>query len=1246
MSRNPNNHKLELINSTFIPKFYNCLYSSDKNILIYSIFSNIVIYSLSNDTKIIINNKNKTNISNIKYLDKEQNTILTINKGQFPILNILSLNTNSNNTNSSNIYSKIIPVEENFNISNIFIDRFRYNLFLLLLSGINKNILYFFHIINITYNQYSLIPIGKLLKIDIEIIDFKCFYNTDLLMCTTRNSLLYYKINLKNQICSLYKNVQFHIGIKPKSLKIDRKNGFISVITSKGDCFIYDKEGNNINEIKCPLNNKEHFIFNIFSEFNNSICLVTNKGNILIYNIEFPKYEEEYNFKIKKFIKYSIIAQILKEKYQINKTKVNNEQNYDYLSENKNSNNEIIYYNEQNYLIMIYNNSLLSLSLFDILNKQINKNSVILYQYNHTHKINNGIIIYKPLQNPFVNVNLNYDNIIYTCSNNNILNINYYVYSNNKFITQNFNFGNIILNNDVHITSICFHPKYPKDILYAGDNKGFLYIINKQQNFNYQKFNLNDINTEKIFYYDNAINLIMFSQTNNYIIYIGFSNGSQKLYDLTVDKNFNYYKLLSNDFFEKNEIQFRKGKSHILNFCYFFIYKNNMKNCFAYLANQKLIKISKFDYENNLYLSNSYNNDIINIKYDEQILDIKIHKSENYIITLNNKKQIILKEINYGNIVSILDFNKIINYIYNFDLDISGLCLSLICDFKNKNKNQIYDINSNKSSIAIIEISTGKVKNYIKDTNCPIFRVKFDYFGRYIISLGEKGEISIWKLSTELNDNIMKSIEKLRKNFYDFWDNFEIRNEKNIDRDSNDEILDELLTEELINKEKFILEKDNYIQQEDFFRINNHGEKSNYENKSKINSLLLGDDTNNNIDINKTKSNFDMNISINDSNNCPLEQDHYINRNKYNYRSSSNYINDLNLQNKYFYKKFQNEIEKSNSKSNLFKHNIKNQKRASRQNSSTNNKNNILKQIKEENNTSSQRNKSFRDLIIKNNDKISRNKEINFIKENELNYFETPKFDINQSKSVDKIDLRLFSFNSNNEEDKNIYELKKKIIKQSSNLLYNQRRMMNLNNAMKKIKSENNKVLTNAPSNSKKINQDEDEKQNSFSCKEINNQNIKKDRYIKLGESNYSEENEKINFKNNNKKYPEPLDIDKNLININTDIFKNDRNIVKIENKNDMLHENLYFINNKKRNSSINNDNSVNSNSISLIKEIQNNNNNSSIFGRNNSSMNSININNNYNVHEISNNNPNLSIGDQISYLENNIKKFEKTFGK
>ena len=372
MSKNPNNHKLELINSTFIPKYYNCLYSPDNNIMIYSISSNIVIYDLSTDTKKIINNKNKSIISNIKYLDKEKNIILTINKGQLPIINILSLNININNTF---IYSKIIPVEENFNVSNIFIDRFRYNLFLIILSGINKNILYFFHITNMANNQYSLIPIGKLQKIDIEIIDFKCFYNTDLLICSTRNSLLYYKINLENQACSLYKAVQFHISIKTKTLKIDRKNLLISIITSKGDCLIYDKEGNNITEIKCPLNNKEHFIFNIFSEFNNSLCLSTNNGNIFIYNIELPNYEDDFNFKIKKFIKYSNIVQIIKEKYELNKNIITNESDMDeYIPENKRNDIEIIYYDEKNYLIMIYNNSLISISLSDILNKNINKN--------------------------------------------------------------------------------------------------------------------------------------------------------------------------------------------------------------------------------------------------------------------------------------------------------------------------------------------------------------------------------------------------------------------------------------------------------------------------------------------------------------------------------------------------------------------------------------------------------------------------------------------------------------------------------------------------------------------------------------------------------------------------------------------------------------------------------------------------------------------------------------------------------
>ena len=87
-----------------------------------------------------------------------------------------------------------------------------------------------------------------------------------------------------------YKKVQFHLSIKTKSLKIDRKNGFISILTLRGECLVYDKDGNNITSLKCPLNNNEYFGFHIFSEFNNSLCLATNKGNILIYNSFYGMY--------------------------------------------------------------------------------------------------------------------------------------------------------------------------------------------------------------------------------------------------------------------------------------------------------------------------------------------------------------------------------------------------------------------------------------------------------------------------------------------------------------------------------------------------------------------------------------------------------------------------------------------------------------------------------------------------------------------------------------------------------------------------------------------------------------------------------------------------------------------------------------------------------------------------------------------------------------------------------------------
>ena len=93
-------------------------------------------------------------------------------------------------------------------------------------------------------------------------------------------------------------------------------------------------------------------------------------------------------------------------------------------------------------------------------------------------------------------------------------------------------------------------------------------------------------------------------------------------------------------------------------------------------------------------------------------------------------------------------------------------------------------------------------------------------------------------------------------------------------------------------------------------------------------------------------------------------------------------------------------------------------------------------------------------------------------------------------------------------------------------------------------------------------------------------------------------------------------------------------------NDKDESEENLFYINNRPGSKSINNNNmniTNNTNSYSY---------NNSFLEKNYSKINlNMNMNNIFNENDLSNNNQNISVGDQISYLENNIKKFEKTFG-
>jgi len=135
-------------------------------------------------------------------------------------------------------------------------------------------------------------------------------------------------------------------------------------------------------------------------------------------------------------------------------------------------------------------------------------------------------------------------------------------------------------------------------------------------------------------------------------------------------------------------------------------------------------------------------------------------------------------------------------------------------------------------------------------------------------------------------------------------------------------------------------------------------------------------------------------------------------------------------------------------------------------------------------------------------------------------------------------------------------------------------------------------------------------------------------------------------------KYPEPDDIDNNKkkTKYTNNLLKNSWNMIKYDkkyerNKFDNSNENLYYINNRNV-SDINNSSYYNksSSSISIIKEAQNNNN---TYLRKITS----NLLNNYSFSKFNDikditNVDNTSIGEQISYLENNIKEFERNFGK
>ncbi len=104
------------------------LFSPLNNTFIYTFGSTIIYYDLLKNKKTFLQCSNNELIS-LKFLDHTENTILSIDASYFPNMNVWDL------TDFKILYSKEIPIREQFETSEIFIETIRTNFNLILLSS-------------------------------------------------------------------------------------------------------------------------------------------------------------------------------------------------------------------------------------------------------------------------------------------------------------------------------------------------------------------------------------------------------------------------------------------------------------------------------------------------------------------------------------------------------------------------------------------------------------------------------------------------------------------------------------------------------------------------------------------------------------------------------------------------------------------------------------------------------------------------------------------------------------------------------------------------------------------------------------------------------------------------------------------------------------------------------------------------------------------------------------------------------
>ena len=1062
LNQDPNEKQLKLLDvlGLSVNDKNHILFSPLKKAIIYSLGSNIIYYNLNTNLKTFVQYLNN-NILIFKFLNIEENLLLTVDDSSFPVLTIWDL------PSFKIVYNTDITTKYNFKTENIFVEQLYQDLFLILLIlKDKKNLLYVLKHDNQNFT-YSLELFGKIPQIQCDIYGFKVFYNSQDIIILLENNLLYFSIDFKNESIIQKMKIDFPFSLINNSLIISHDVNLISFLTSKGNCLIYDQNGNN----KPVINPFGQEIYTSCFFAGDSLCLGTNHGKIYIFSI--------YENKPKYFIHFKAIIRI-KENFQLNSTIFsrkkenilnvgdnfgNKFKNYNYGSGVKQ-----IYLNEKTDIIFLVfeDNSILLApitALIDDINNQYNLvspegNNTVLYCFNHSEKINNVIFTSKNNENDDEN-----SVVFFSCSKDKTI-IKYYIDLDTKKLSNSFfdlqeilSENNNNLNNKNYITILKSHPLYSNK-LFAGDNKGFLYLFDiKENHFQYKR---NIIGSYEII-------SLEFSPDGN-LLCIGFDSGLKILCNMR--KECEPCLQLSGHYMSPDESEFRKINNNIICFSYFFNKKN--KNCVIYNKNNNFIEYSKLYYDRNKLQSEV----LKNIRVAGEILDVKMHFSENYLIILSNDKKILIISIVIGITTAIIDLSESIYNIFNIQTDISGLYLSLNCKIENKNSNDVI----------IFEIGTGKIQNYILGISPPS-EIIFDNNGEFLILAGENGEISLWELSKNMTMNIKNIIEEVSIN-ENFWEQYEIKYNINYD--------------EIYNNINPTTDNDMDIKSSVTNNILSGRNKSE-SNEIKLNKKYSFDN-NYNKEINK-------NIQSNDYNYTHSNTNYNINNNDF----SSPNPNDLSTYSNNNYYRRKNYENENNNKINLLKINENNNNKTMRAPLLLKSKD-ILKEAIESKDESYKR---FNNTYTQHNQR-EQNK-ITLTNNSEINYKSSRTFPNNlvSDKGINLPKLRYINlFNSNNnfipKKEENVFLNGNNFIENKTNLYKtNKSNKMNINAAI-------NTLMENQSSNIskdvKKYNYNDESALNiSHDFMVISNKKIENNLYQK----------------GKNKKYPEPEDIDNDLVDVN-----------------------------------------------------------------------------------------------------------------